>query len=141
MTATEVLKAVEEAGGALALSGDQIKYTIPKRAVWLVTELRRQRQEIVGLLRQGTVLAFMPAGVRLVRWNPKQPPVVLKECSVVIDVNKFISATLAQLRACLEGKNWLAGNRSIRDLTERLEQVGVEVEVRPVKPTVESEEL
>ena len=46
----------------------------------------------------------------------------------MIDVDKFIFTTLMELQARLEGKDWLAGNWSIRDLTERLEQVGVKVE-------------
>jgi len=37
MTATEVLDAVERAGGSLALNGGQIKYTIPKEACLLYT--------------------------------------------------------------------------------------------------------
>ena len=71
----------------------------------------------------------MPAGVGLVRWAPKKPPVVLEHRSVVIDVDKFIFTTLAQLQSRLEGKDWLAGNWSVRDLVERLEQVGIKVEV------------
>jgi len=129
MTAIEVLYAVEKAGGSLALNRGQIKYTIPKPSAWLVAELRQQRDKIVALLQQRTALPPMPPGVRLVRWAPKQPPVVLQQWSVVIDVDKFISATLAQLRARLEGKDFLAGNWGQRDLIERLEQVGVEVEV------------
>ena len=129
MTAVEVLHAVEKAGGALALDGSRIKYTIPKRATWLVPELRQQREEIVALLQRRTALPPMPNGVRLVRWAPKQPPVVLEQCSVVIDVDKFIFATLAQLRARLEGKDFLAGNWPLRELIERLEQVGIEVEM------------
>jgi hypothetical protein len=61
--------------------------------------------------------------------GPKQPPVVLQQCSLVIDVEKFISATLAPLRARLEGKDFPAGNWQKRELIERLEQVGIEVEV------------
>ena len=129
MTAIEVLHALEEAGGSLALNGGRIKYTIPKRAVWLVPELRQQREKIVELLQRRTAFPSMPAGARLVRWAPKQPPVLLERCSVVIDVDKFIFATLTQLRARLEGKDYLAGNWPLRELIERLELVGVEVEV------------
>ena len=129
MTATELVHAVEKVGGALALNGKQIKYTIPKRAAWLVPELRQHREGIVRLLQRRTALPPIPAGVRLVRWSPKQPPIILEHRSVVIDVDKFIFTTLMELQARVEGKDWLAGNRSIRDLTERLEQVGVKVEV------------
>ena len=129
MTAVEVLQAVEKAGGSLALNRGHIKYAIPRPATWLVSELRQRRGEIVVLLQQRTALPPMPPGVRLVRWAPKEPPVLLQQCSVVIDVEKFISATLAQLRARLEGRDFLAGNWRQRELIERLEQVGVEVEV------------
>jgi hypothetical protein len=129
MTATEVLRAVEEAGGSLALNRGQIKYAIPRPATWLVSELRQRRGEIVALLQQRTASPPMPPGVRLVRWTPKQPPVLLQHCSVVIDVEQFVSATLAQLWARLQGKDFVAGNWSQRELIERLEQVGVEVEV------------
>ncbi|MGA2687160.1 MAG: hypothetical protein ABSE85_03725 [Candidatus Korobacteraceae bacterium] len=129
MTAIEVLHAVEQAGGSVVLNGEHIKYAIPKPAAWLVVELRQQRDKIVPLLQQRTALPPMPPGVRLVRWAPKQPPLVLQQCSVVIDVDKFISSTLAQLQARLEGRDFLAGNWGQRDLIERLEQVGVEVEV------------
>jgi hypothetical protein len=129
MTVTEVVSAVEEAGGALALNGSRIKYAIPKRAAWLVPELQQQREGIVALLQRRAALPPIPAGIRLVRWAPKQPPVVLEHCSVVNDVEKFARYTLEQLGHALEGRNWLAGNWSIRDLVERLEQVGVKVDV------------
>lgn len=129
MTAIEVLHAVEKAGGSVALNRGQIKYAIPKPAAWLVPELRRQRDEVVALLTQRTVPPAMPEGVRLVKWAPKEPPVILQQWSVVIELDKFISSTLAQLRARLEGKDFLAGNWTQRELIERLEQVGLEVEV------------
>lgn len=129
MTAVEVLQAVEKAGGSLVLNRGQIKYAIPRPATWLVSELRQRRGEIVALLQQRTASLPMPPGVRLLRWAPKEPPVSLQQCSVVIDVERFISATLAQLRARLEGKDFVAGNWPQRELIERLEQVGVEVEV------------
>ena len=48
---------------------------------------------------------------------------------IVSNVDKFIGATLRELRARLEGKDFLAGNWSLRELVDRLEQVGVEVRV------------
>ena len=48
---------------------------------------------------------------------------------VVTHVDKFIGATLRELRARLEGKDFLAGNWSLRELVDRLEQVGVVVSV------------
>ena len=71
----------------------------------------------------------MPAGIRLLKWAPKLPPVVLTRFSVVNDVPQFLRATLEQLRAALDGENWHAGNLSVRELVDRLEQCGVKVEV------------
>jgi hypothetical protein len=71
----------------------------------------------------------MPAGVRLLDWKPKQPPVAITTWAVVNDVPQFVRATFEQLRAALDGKNWRAGNWSVRELVDRLEQCGVQVEV------------
>jgi len=72
---------------------------------------------------------LMPEGVTLLVWRPKPPPVALSACSVVNDTQKFIVSTLRQLDAALHGFGWAAGNWSVRDLFERLEEVGVQVEV------------
>jgi hypothetical protein len=134
MTAIEVLHAVERAGGSLTLSGGLIKYTIPKPAGWLVTELKQHREELIGLLRESETPPLMPPGVRLLKWQPKDPPVAIVRMGVVSNVDKFIAATLRELRARLEGKDFLAGNWSLRELVERLEQVGVVVSVEGAKP-------
>ena len=129
MTAIEVLDALEKAGGSLVLNGGKIKYTIPKRVEWLVPEIRKQREEIVALLQKRMAYPPVPVAVRLVRWFPKRPPIVLEHYSVVTDVDKFACATLAELGHALAGRNWLAGNWSIRTLIDRLEQVGIVVEL------------
>lgn len=71
----------------------------------------------------------MPKGVRLLKWAPQLPPVAIETRAVVNDVPKFIRTTLGQLRAAMTGKSWLAGNRSVPELVDRLEQVGVKVRV------------
>jgi hypothetical protein len=71
----------------------------------------------------------MPAGVRILRWSPKQLPIEINMVSVVLDPLRFIETTLQQLEAALRGDFRAAGNRSVRDLCERLEQVGVKVDV------------
>ena len=71
----------------------------------------------------------MPTGVRLLRWEPKQPPIAVTTFSVVTDPHKFIEGTLHQLEAALRGNVMAAGNWSVRDLCERLEQVGIRVTV------------
>ncbi len=129
MTAAEVLHAVERAGGSLALNGGQIKYTIPKSAVWLVSELKQHREALIGLLKEEGTPPPMPPGVRLLRWEPKNPPIAIVHMGIVGNVHKFVAATLLQLQACLEGKDFLAGNWSLRELVDRLEQVGIAVQI------------
>jgi hypothetical protein len=129
MTAIEVLHAVEKAGGSLALNGCQIKYKIPKPAMWLVTELKQHREDLIGLLSGGEIRPAMPPGVRLLKWEPKNAPIAIVRMGIVSNVPKFIAATLLELQARLEGKDFLAGNWSLRELVDRLEQVGVAVEI------------
>jgi hypothetical protein len=131
MNALKVVRAIENLGGALVLSCGRIKYSIPRSAAWLLPEVKQKREAIIGLLEHRMPLPSMPRGVRLVRWSPQEPPIMLQESSVVIDVDKFIAATLVQVSACLEGKDYLAGNWPLRVLIERLEQVGVVIELAP----------
>lgn len=132
MTAIELLNAVENVGGSLVLNGSQIKYAIPKRAMWLISELKQNREELIGFLRVERTPPPMPPGVRLLKWEPKTPPVAIVRMGIVSNVDKFIGATLRELQARLEGKDFLAGNWSLSELVDRLEQVGVEVGVEGV---------
>ena len=75
----------------------------------------------------------MPKGVRLLLWAPGRPPVAIESWTVVNDVPQFIKTTLSQLQAAMAGKNWSAGNRSVRELIERLEQVGVKLEIEGMR--------
>jgi hypothetical protein len=83
----------------------------------------------------------MPSGVRILEWKLLEPPVVLTEYSVVNDVDKFARCSLEQLGQALAGRSCLAGNWSVRELVERLEQVGVRVEVALEKPRVDPEKV
>jgi hypothetical protein len=129
MNAIEVIDAVHEAGGLLVLNGDRIKYSIPKAAAWLVAEIHRRRDEVSQLLQERALPPAMPPGVRLIKWKLRVPPIAIVEMGIVTDVNRFVAVTLVQLKSCMEGKNFLAGNWSLRELIDRLEQVGVAVEV------------
>ena len=75
----------------------------------------------------------MPKGVTLLRWAPERPPVAIESWAIVNDVPQFIQTTLGQLQAAVAGKTWLAGNCSVRELVERLEQVGVMVSVEETR--------
>ena len=151
MTAPELIQTIEAVGGVLTLKGDRIRYELPEDAAPMIETLRQYRDEVVGVLRERGwregresqldpyAVALdkttqcepppMPKGVRLLRWAPERPPVVIERWAVVNDVPQFIQTTLGQLQAAMAGKNWLAGNRSVRELLERLEQAGVKVNV------------
>ena len=115
MNAPELLEAVQNLGGSLTLSGEQ------------------HREELIGLLREEATPPPMPPGVRLLSWEPKTPPIAIVHMGIVSNVDKFVTATLLQLRARLEGKDFLAGNWSLRELVDRLEQVGVAVKVEGIQ--------
>jgi hypothetical protein len=72
---------------------------------------------------------LMPPGVRLLRWEPKKPPIRLSECSTVTDTEKFIRTTLRQLEHALKGEGWLGGNWRLPVLLAHLEAVGCVVEL------------
>jgi hypothetical protein len=69
----------------------------------------------------------MPAGVRLIRWEPVQVPVRISECSNVVDVELFIRTTLRQVEARLTGKGWLSGSWTLSTSIDRLAAVGCHV--------------
>lgn len=75
----------------------------------------------------------MPDGVTLFSWEPKEPPIELNAVSIVTETRAFILSTLRELDAALRGDCWGSGNWSVRDLCERLEQVGVDIEVAEQK--------
>lgn len=84
----------------------------------------------------------LPAGVRLVSWSPKTPPVAISRLSVVTDVGRFVEITLRQLAYALAHDNCAFdpnGNWSVRELVEQLEQVGVKVVVEPKEGGPQSE--
>jgi hypothetical protein len=129
MNAPELLETVQNLGGLLTLSGERIQYTLPNSAAWLVSELKEHRKELIGLLREERTRPPMPLGVRLIKWEPKNAPIAIVRIGIVTNVPKFIDATLLELKARLEGKDFLAGNWPLPELVDRLEQVGVAVAI------------
>ena len=71
----------------------------------------------------------MPAGVRLVNWEPKVAPVAIDVCSVVTDVQKFIAAELQSLDHRLNNPWCVRGGWTVPQMVDRLAQVGLVIEV------------
>ena len=132
----DAIVAVEVLGGRFWLDHDEVRYRAPHTAAARIRPhlelLRQQRNRVVELLRQRDIPP-MPSGVRLIHWSPKPPPVAIQRCSVVNDVHLFARTTLRQLEFAMAGNNWLAGNWSVRELVDRLEAVGVVVELQTVQ--------
>jgi hypothetical protein len=139
---TEMVSRLEQSGGILSLQGDRIHYSVPsgsREAFDLLDVLRKHReavrmllvrriaaQRINPLLGSSQVVPAMPAGVCLVTWNLKEPPVAVDICSVVTDTELFAHSTLEQLRVALsEPERWVGW--SVPQLIDRLAQVGVTV--------------
>lgn len=130
-SAEQAIERIEAAGGAVVLEGDRIRCRLPGEARELAEELRAHKDEALLVLKQRALIPPIPKGVRLIRWEPKPAPVILTRYEVVVEVKRFVEMTLVELKEALAGKRWLAGNWSIRELTDRLEQCGVVVEVAP----------
>lgn len=134
MTVADVVSEVEAAGVAFRLDGERIRVCYPdderrEELAERIALLRDQRAEVAAYLKARSAIPPMPEGVRLVRWKPKPAPVALTRVEIVTDVPRFVAMTLLDLKAALANKRWLAGNRSVRELIERLEECGVLVEV------------
>jgi hypothetical protein len=84
---------------------------------------------VAAYLSARSAIPPIPEGIRLVRWEPKPAPIALTRVEIVTDVPRFATMTLLELQAAMLSKRWLAGNRSGRELIERLEECGVVVDV------------
>jgi hypothetical protein len=127
MQASEIIQIVEGAGGELWVTGESLGYRLPESALALVEALRANKWALLDLLRQRPI---MPAGVKLVRWEPVAAPVRLNSCLTVIDTERFIRATLRHIEGRLASDDWRAGHWSLTELLQRLEAVGVSVAFR-----------
>jgi hypothetical protein len=119
--ALELIRTVEANGGHLRVDGECLVIAPGEAAAPVIDELRQHKAELIVELARRPA---MPAGVRLIRWEPKAAPVQLSECSTVTDVDLFIRTTLMQLEAALEGKGWQSGNWGLSGLLARLEACG-----------------
>lgn len=135
MSVTEVLGEVEAVGIELRLDGERIRIRFPEpqqrdELAEQVAFLRAHRDEVAEFLRERTAIPEMPDGVRLVKWNLREPPVAIETYAVVTDPALFARTTLVQLKVALaNSKRWVGW--SVPQLMDRLAQVGVVVEMEP----------
>ena len=120
MTAENIVEFVARAGGQLWIDGGKLKYRIPAERDDLIAALRELKADILRFLSERPA---MPQGVRLVRWEPKQPPVSLP-WSTVTDVDLFLRTTLQQLDRRINGNGWMDGGWGLSGLLARLEACG-----------------
>ena len=129
MKPEDLIQAIEAAGGRLAIKNERIAYIVPGDAVELLDALRSNREAVLDHLRDKNSIPAMPPGVRLLRWMPQEPPLILLNYTVVNDVVGFIHQTLHQLGSTLGDQNPPVANASARELTERLGKAGIRVEI------------
>ena len=122
--ALELIRTVEANGGCFRVDGEYLVIAPGEAAAPVIDGLRQHKAELMAELARRPA---MPAGVRLIRWEPEAAPVRLSECSTVTDTEKFIHTTLMQLAAALEGKGWQSGNWGLSGLLARLEACGCHV--------------
>jgi hypothetical protein len=130
----DIVTEIETAGVAFQLEGERVHVEYPdderrEELAGRIAWLRARRDEVIVYLKARSAIPPMPEGVRLARWEPKPAPIALTRVEIVTDVPGFVTMTLMELKAALVGKRWLAGNRSVRELIDRLDECGVVVEV------------
>jgi hypothetical protein len=130
MTPETILETVRQAGGALWVDGETLRYRMPKRLSPLVSAIRERKPELLDLLSERPA---MPVGVRLISWEPKAAPVQISRCETATDVTRFAVSTIAQIDARLHDRRWLAGNWPLSELLARLAAVGCVVELEDRK--------
>jgi len=142
MTASPVDR-IRELGGELFLVGDRLKYRIPAgnpEARQLIAEIRRDREAVIAMLRDieskppslEEVKAGLPAGVRLVSYQPREVPFAVAPVSVVTNAGKFYRAYLADLSRRLakpEGYHC----PPLADILAKLADAGLELRVEVVR--------
>ncbi len=133
----QAIATFESLGGEFTIDGSQIlvEYSPERReAVATILEmLRTHRDEVAIVVRERSSgvpapvgCPPLPLGVRLIKYAPKTPPVAVRPCSIVADVDKFISAYLRDLRFRLEHPKAYACAQ-LPDILAKLAEVGLEL--------------
>lgn len=138
MTAFDVIDRLAALGCAVRVEGEKLKVRGPNlpQVGELVSELRARRDDALAILREAEsnppslqeVKATLPAGVRLVFYQPKQAPFAVAPVSVVTNAGKFFRAYLRDLKARLEkpeGYHW----PPLTDILSKLSDAGLELRI------------
>lgn len=132
--ATEILAELQRRGVSAAVEGNTLRLR-PKRVLddALLARVREHKADMLLEIAQQILknCPRLPKGVRLLRWEPKAPPVAIDVCSIVVDLSKFIEGELRTLDSRLNNPWTIHGGFSVPQMLDRLRQVGLEVELDP----------
>jgi hypothetical protein len=138
----ETVSLIEAAGATFHLDGEKVLVRYPDeeqrgQLSRQVALLRPHKSEVAAFLKVRGIIPSMPAQVRLLEWELKEPPVAIETCSVVTDTALSARSTLEQLRTALaQPERWVGW--SVQQLIDRLAQVGVTVTLEPVEELKET---
>lgn len=135
----EAIAAVESLGGEFAIEGTRVLVEYPpeqrEAIASLIEKLRAHRGEVAIAVRERTsgvcapaTCPMLPSGVRLIRYSPRTLPVVVRPCSVVTDMDKFIGSYLRDLQVRLQHPEAYAC-APLSDILSKLADAGVELKV------------
>ena len=137
-TLASPIERLAELGGTLWLEGEKLRYRIPPtpEAREIIAEIRQDREAVKELLRDAEskppslaeVKAALPAGVRLMSYQPKAAPFAVAPVSVVTNAEKFYRAYLRDLKARIQNpKGYHVA--PLADILAKLAEAGLELEV------------
>jgi len=158
MTVFELMERLTRIGASVSAEGDQVAVRFSeehrRQVEGLGPEIRRLKPELLKKLNDASSDTLfdgletrldgerddvrrvrapaecppLPAGVKLVRYCPKAPPVAVQPCSIVTDVDKFIRSYLRDLGFRLEHPKAYAC-APLPEILAKLAEVGVELEI------------
>lgn len=148
MNVEEAILQLRACGATLELDGTFIRVKFPMNhrtppAVETALEtLKCHKEEALSLLRGRSVALCMdisrpsapfnlPLGTRILSYEPRKAPVLIDTASVVVDVEKFIKSELHELEARLYSPVQITGGWGVYSILDRLQQVGLELEIAP----------
>ena len=139
VSAGDIIDRLAALGCMVRTEGEKLKVRGPNlpEVAELVSALHARRDEALALLRDREstppslqeVQAMLPAGVRLVSYEPKQAPFTVAPASVITNAGKFYRSYLADLERRLakpEGYHC----PPLTDILSKLADAGLELKLR-----------